>query len=323
MQLDLKRKLPLCNILNILKLFIIALFAIAFFMNSVLSAQQTDPFYYKLLREGEKSFLARNYSEAVKELEIAAFGLHREKKLLGKVYVYLALCHYYLENVEKSKEYLTKVANIVSSDEVKSLDITSSAWSDFEKLLDIFKLGRGEIRKEFEREYPKVPTTPKPEVKPPEKKPPIVAARDLEKRIKTEPHNISLYYELYNFYRKERNIRAAIKLLEALVENNPNEINAYYLLAKIEFSQKMYQDALQKFNKFINPSDEFQIDNRLLLKSMIYISVCLYQLNQIEHLGSFVSLVEESTSENKLIQMLKEEGLEEEWRKIKRVKRRR
>lgn len=323
MEIRIKGKLSLNKILKLLNLYIIALFAIAFFMISELYAQQTDLFYYKLLGEGERSFLARNYSEAVKELEIAAFGLHREKKLLGKAYVYLALCHYYLNDTEKSKEYLNKVVNIVSRDEVEKLEIARSVWSDLEKLLDIFKLRRGEIRKEFERKYPKVPTAWKPEIKPPERKPPIVTARDLEKRIKTDPHNISLYYELYNFYRKERNIKAAKKLLETLVENNPNEINAYYLLAKIEFSQKMYQDALQKFNKFINPSSEFQIDNRLLLKSMIYISVCLYHLNQKEHLESFISLVEESTSKNKLIQMLKEEGLEEEWKMIKRVKRRR
>lgn len=339
MTIRFRKRSPLNNILKKSirpNVYIIVFLGMIFFSFSVFYGQQTDPFYNKLLRDGERSLLARNYNEAVKELEIAAFGLHREKKLLGKAYVYLGLCYYYLIDNEKSKEYLNKALPILKEEGIESMEIHPSTKRDLGRILDLFILRIGEKKEELNRvpdKYeiakPVLDTKEKKlqkespplhsEFRSPPKKSSQLTARELEKRIKAEPHNIPLYYELYNLYRKERNVKTAKKLLETLVEKNPNELGAYYLLAKIEFSQKDYQNALGYFNKVIKPTEESQVSNELLLKSMIHISICLYRLNQRQHLESFVALVEESSADEQLLKMLKEEGLERDWREIKRV----
>ena len=56
-------------------IFALILVGLIFLGNSDLKCQETDAFYKNLFEKGEKSFLAKNYKEAVKELEIAVFGL--------------------------------------------------------------------------------------------------------------------------------------------------------------------------------------------------------------------------------------------------------
>lgn len=71
-------------------------------------------------KKGEKSFLAGNYKVAVKELQIAAFGLLGEKKLRAKAYVYLSLSYYYLKDIDESEKYLKEAAELISEQEFRS-----------------------------------------------------------------------------------------------------------------------------------------------------------------------------------------------------------
>ena len=57
------------------------LVAAILFGYSDLRCQETDAFYKNLFKKGEKSFLAKKYKDAVKEFEIAVFGLYKEKEL--------------------------------------------------------------------------------------------------------------------------------------------------------------------------------------------------------------------------------------------------
>ena len=330
MGMNLLTKLPFPMILKSMKLVFISFVGIAFFLSNISWGYPTDPLYEKLLREGEKSYLARNYGEAVKVLEIAAFGLHRENKLLSKAYAYLSLCYYHLKNNVKSKDYFGKVLTIVKGEGFGGLEIHQSALDDLKDLIEYFKIGEPKEKEEL-------PTASKTQFTPPESTPrekksadknPLQISentieksniKELEKTIKAQPHNIPLYYQLYNLYRKERDVRAATQLLEFLVMNNPHEVNAWYLLAKIKFAQKKYNNALEDFNRIIKPANDLQVDNLLLLKSLMYVVVCFYYLDQMRHIESFVSLVEESISPDQCMQMLKEEGLEKDWIKIKRA----
>ncbi|MFB0564951.1 MAG: tetratricopeptide repeat protein, partial [Candidatus Aminicenantaceae bacterium] len=277
---------------------------------------QIDPFYIKLLSDGEKSFLAKAYKEAVKELEIATFGLGQEKKLRGKAYAYLSLSYYYLKEKEKSEEYLRMAINLVGLEGFESLDISGSARSDIEKLVNYFKLSAASESEEITKAA-KTPPKKKIEPKLPKKEAPKMFNNELEERIKVKPRNISVYYELYKNYINKDDLKAAKNALISLVRRNPNEDYAYLLLAKIEFSQKNYKDALQFLNKVLSPFDETQLDKDILIKSMIYTSVCFYYLNRKENIQSFVKAVEDATSKEQLIQILKAEGLEEDWKKIK------
>lgn len=113
---------------------------------SDLTCQETDAFYINLLQQGEKSFLAKNYKEAVKELEIAVFGLHKEKELRGKAYVYLSLSHYYLKDIKKCEKYLREAFELLGDEGIKSLKLDKYVHSDLEKLIKYFKL-RGAKKK--------------------------------------------------------------------------------------------------------------------------------------------------------------------------------
>jgi len=107
---------------------------------SDLKCQETDAFYKNLFKKGEKSFLAKNYKEAVKELEIAVFGLYKEKELRGKAYVYLSLSHYYLKDRKKSEKYLREAFELLGDEEIKKIELDRFARSDLEKLIIFFKL---------------------------------------------------------------------------------------------------------------------------------------------------------------------------------------
>jgi tetratricopeptide (TPR) repeat protein len=279
---------------------------ILLFASSLLYSQQIDPFYLKLLKDGENSFQARNYKEAIKELEIAAFGLHKEKKLAGKAYAYLSLSQYYLKDKEKCEQYLKSAFELLGENGIEGLELDEATRGDLKKLLDFYKLG---MNKEAE--------PAKPKSTPPEEKASSASLKELEKRIKAEPNNVSLSYKLYELYKQRYNLQAAKKVLQALVKKNPNEDQAFYLLAKIDFSQKNYKAALEGFRRALKPSDERQISRELNLKSTIFVILCLYHLNRRQSLGSFFDYLSEAASQEELRQMLKEEGLEEEWEKMR------
>ena len=97
-------------------LCIILLVGVMLLGNSGLKCQETDAFYKNLFEKGEKSFLAKNYKEAVKELEIAVFGLYKEKELRGKAYVYLSLSHYYLKDIKKCEKYIKEAFDLLGDE---------------------------------------------------------------------------------------------------------------------------------------------------------------------------------------------------------------
>ena len=72
------------NIGRIKNVAILAAFTFVIIFNGVaLYSQQVDNFYTKQLEQGEKSYLEGQYWDAIKKLEVAAFGLYNEKKLLA------------------------------------------------------------------------------------------------------------------------------------------------------------------------------------------------------------------------------------------------
>jgi len=124
---------------------------------SDLRCQETDAFYKNLFEKGEKSFLAKNYKEAVKELEIAVFGLYKEKELRGKAYVYLSLSHYYLKDVKKCEKYLREAFELLGDEGIKKLELDKPARSDLEKLIKYFKLRDAEKKPENDEAVIKKP----------------------------------------------------------------------------------------------------------------------------------------------------------------------
>jgi TonB family protein len=127
------------------KVFLLMIVAnwMLFFSPSIFSSQQSqqiDPFYRTLFEKAQKSFLAKNYTEAAKDLEIASFGLTADKNLKAKAYIYLGLCRYYLKDTASSEKYLREAADLVGEQGFENLQIYESALPDLEKLLTFFNL---------------------------------------------------------------------------------------------------------------------------------------------------------------------------------------
>ena len=265
--------------------------ASSFFFNpSSLFSQETDPFYRRLLTQGEKSLLAKNYREAVKELEIAAFGLHSETNLKAKALAYLGFCHYYLRDMENCEKYMRQVLELVGMDKIADLEneIDESLRNDFQKLLVHFKLTPEEEKEELpqtkekqEKPLPKAKApakkeTPRTQITRPKPRAVQDPVKALEESIKASPRNVSLYYELYELHNKNNNSKDAKKTLEKLVKNNPYEINGLFLLGKINFTERKYKDAEKNFERIVTTSNRVQVEGRMLDETRAYLILSTY-----------------------------------------------
>jgi protein TonB len=104
------------------------------------ASQQTDPFYLRLLEKAQKSFLARNYGDAARDFEIAAFGLNQDITLQAKASFYIGLCHFYLKDIKKSESFVRQGADLLGDRSLAVLQIPDSVLPDLEKLLTFFDI---------------------------------------------------------------------------------------------------------------------------------------------------------------------------------------
>ncbi|MDH7513639.1 MAG: hypothetical protein QHH14_11905, partial [Clostridiales bacterium] len=104
------------------------------------STAQIDPFYPKMLEKAERELARRDYVRAAKDLEIAAFGLAQDRKMLAKAYVYLGICHFQLKNITQSEEYLRQAAELMAEESIDSLNILESARPELDRLLVFYNI---------------------------------------------------------------------------------------------------------------------------------------------------------------------------------------
>lgn len=276
--------------------FLITGIIISGFLNLYLYSQQIDPFYLRLLQQGEESFRSRNYMDAATELEIAAFGLYPEKRLLGKACVYLSLCHYYLNNMDESEKYLRKAAKLGGKEGLGGLEleVDEPVLAELLKLSDYFQLDLGlteemaQVEKQTETEKQIEPVEAKEKRKeaaatakaPP---PPEIERestedliKELEKKIEKEPTDTSLYYRLYELHRKNDDFKAARKTLQRLVKKNPEEIEAYYLWGKLSLERRNYKDAGKAFERIVDLSSKVQVEESTMTEAKASLVLCSY-----------------------------------------------
>ncbi len=240
------RLISICTIATIIGLMI--------FGGAILYGQEAHLFYLDLLRKGEKSFLARNYKDAIRELEIAIFGPLGERKLRVKAYIYLSISHYYLENIEKSEKHLKDAENLMGNEEFTSLEIAKSALSELQELVNYFK--RIRIQKEGTEE--------------------LALIKALEMKMKSDTQNTALYFELFELYRKYNNLRAGKKILNKLIKKNPAEVKGYYLLGITYYKERKYKDAEKNFVKIFKVTENIRINKNLLGEAGAYLLLSTY-----------------------------------------------
>jgi tetratricopeptide (TPR) repeat protein len=251
------------------------LFTLMIFLSSITPyAQEIDPFYLNLLKKGEQSFLSGDFKDAIKDLEVAYFGIHSNKKIKAKVCVYLSLSYFYSINSDQGRKYLSETEALLGEDGFHSLDIEEDVLYDFIQLSSAFKRGMT-VRPEGLKALPKVPK---------ERISQSESAREdhLKRRIEETPRNVSLYYELYALFRLENNPKEAKKTIEKLVEKNPQEVFGYYILGIIQYKEGKFKDASSSFEDFFQLSKNLAIRPVLKAESRAFQILSLYNRGEKE-----------------------------------------
>lgn len=92
---------------------------------------QVDPFYLRLLEEGKTLYGQGKIAEAVKNLEIAAFGLIEDRPRLLEVYVYLVMGYYRLRDIERAAFFLSEIERLDLKPDLSSAKLTPSIYGEF------------------------------------------------------------------------------------------------------------------------------------------------------------------------------------------------
>ncbi len=242
-------------------IFLVVAFGIVGVLENTLRAQQVDSFYMDLLKRGEQSYLDNNYEEAIKQFEVAAFGLHNTKDLLAIANLYLCLSHYALNDLEKCEKYLAETETLIEEAGLDSVAIHEKAREDLEEIMF-------HIRPE-EPENPELKGKSQEELE--------QEIKELDEHIKAEPTNTELYVNLYKHYLEVKNYKEARKTIEKLVRQKPNEIMGYYLIGVAHYIEGKYDDAADDFNRFFQHSNRVQVEDELLINARAYLILSYYK----------------------------------------------
>jgi tetratricopeptide (TPR) repeat protein len=242
-------------------IFLVVVFGMVGISENTLNAQQVDSFYLNLLKRGEQAYLDNNYQDAIKQFEVAAFGLYNEKDLLAVAKLYLCLSHYALNDLEKCEKYLADTEALIEEAGLDSVAIHEKAREDLEELM--FHI------KPEEPQNPELAGKSQEELK--------QEIKELEEQIKAEPANTALYVDLYKHYLEVKNYKKARKTIEKLVKQKPNEIMGYYLIGVARYIEGKYDDAADDFNRFLQHSKRVQVEDETLINARAYLILSYYK----------------------------------------------
>lgn len=115
------------NTYSIVGTFLLTLILI----NMLAANDQVDPFYLRLLEEGKMLFAQNKLAEAVKNLEIAAFGLIEERPRLLEAYVYLVISHYRLRHLSRAAHFASEIERLNLKAEFGRIDLSAELYNQF------------------------------------------------------------------------------------------------------------------------------------------------------------------------------------------------
>lgn len=298
------------------RLFAAAVAAVLVLVTGLDAFQGIDPFYLRLFEDGEASFVAGDHARVVKDLEVALFGLSADRIRSARACVYLALSHSSLKNTEKSRQFLRRAVGLIGKDDPGSIGLARGASNAYERLLESLAAGPEDQVKE---------TSPPDWEKSRETVPPATTGamvdpaqvKELERRLGKEPDNDALRLQLGDLYIRQRNYRKTVKLMGDLLKRDPQEIMATFHLSRARFFQKDIKKALEGFHKIISPASEEKVTKDAVLRSTIYITLCLNDLGQKNSLISYLDYLDRNVPLAQLKKLIAEEGLGKDWAGIK------
>lgn len=276
--------------------------------------QEAHAFYLNLFKKGQSAFLLKDYKEALKNFEVALFGLHGQKRLMGQGYAYMSLCAFHLEQREKSEELLKKSAQWLEADEARDFwtNLPADERDRFDKMVKDFgvSLNLGVPAAQAQNTSPpvqdkreKVPVEKPKEIEKPVEKPDVAKtqqkavtetpvterplryspppaiqdpAADLENKIAEAPQNSSLYYQLYDLYIQRQNLQAAEQVLRRLILQSPVEVNAYMTLGQLLYRQRRFAEAGENFEGILRIAGDVPVEAEAIKVARAYRLLCLH-----------------------------------------------
>jgi len=234
-------------------------------------AQDIDPFYLERLISGERAFLDGNYETAIDELKIALFGVQAEKQLKAKAYLFLGMSHYHLEEKDQARTYLKDAHDYLGTEGLRDLVPDDAVWFYLNRVLADLKMavsGKPEVatgtgtgsRTPAQKPVSKQGTSPNA----------AGVARSLEMKIKADPQNTGLYYELYEHYMENDNGGAAKRTLESLIKKNPDEARGYFLLGRMQYRERDLRNAERNLGRVFGLQLKAPVEEFVLLEAKIF-----------------------------------------------------
>ena len=146
--------------------------------------QNRESFYESLLLSGEEAFFLGDYEKAIRELEIAAFGLFHRKLLAGKAYILMSLSSFYLEDRDSAGKFLREAAQLLSEKELLELElnIDDSDKEVLESMIRDFDVFGATDTVDSETEEKSPPLEKSQKLKQEEKKPSTPVKKEPEKK---------------------------------------------------------------------------------------------------------------------------------------------
>ena len=245
-------------------------------------SQETDPFYLKWLESGEAAYLARDYRQAVSYLEIAVFGLARDKDLQARGYVFLALSRTALGFKDRAAADLSAADGLVGRDGLRSMNLPEAARMRLDAFLASAPASKAPPETPtaaVTAETGTVPPPPPSEILPSGDRteatplPPAEtpSTEDLRRAMEANPREPRSYYELSRLNRRAGKTEEAREILETLLARNPAEIRAYLEIGRLDYEKDDFKAAMKALEKFLSLSagvfveERFRDEGRALL----------------------------------------------------------
>jgi len=224
-------------------------------------AEEIDPFYYKLSRDGKYFFQNGQYSEAVKSLEIAFFGFIDNPKKLLECYVHLTVAHFKLKNVERAKFYLEEINRQELWEHLAAAQLPKGLLDEYTEITSRLSRPEGGSPEQGERQAtpaPKekpalsAPSTSRTPLRPNASKPAADRAAHLKKlkqEIKADSRNAALYFQLSGAYLEQWKTGEARSVLQDLLQLQPDNAAALFELGRTYGLEKKFVRAVELYEK--------------------------------------------------------------------------
>lgn len=212
------------------------------FVSAQTASGQPDPFYLKLLNDGERYYRGQKFEEAAKALDIACFGLSQDQPQLGKALGYLSLSYFNLKDDMRARESLVKLIDLVGLNNLSGLALEEQDRLHLVELAAFYKLdvpvSQAAAPARTDTLRPSPAATPGAKAVPP-----ADMTKTLESKIKAQPKNAQAYLDLYEYKIQQKDMKGARRALEKLADNVPADPTGPFLLGKMDFAQKDFKGA--------------------------------------------------------------------------------